>query len=400
MRSPRTVVLDFRLRSPRSASSGAERFLFAHDDMRIGLPRETADHERRVALVPDSITKLVKAGHEVRVERGAGVSAGFPDAQYEAAGATLVADFAAAVDGAHVVAKVQRPDSGEIAQLPTGSALVCQLAVSTAKPTVEALNARQVSVLALELVPRITRAQSMDVLSSQATVAGYKAVLLAASALPKFLPSLTTAAGSIQPAKAFVIGAGVAGLQAIATARRLGAVVSAFDVRAAAREQVQSLGARFVATDLVSASAEDKGGYAKAQSDDEQARTLAAIGRHIVDQDLVVSTAQIPGRPAPRLITAEMVHRMRPGSVIVDLAAETGGNCELTVYGETIEVQGVTIIGARNLPATLPLHASQMFSRNVLTLLQHLDKEGALSLDLDDEITGAMTVAHAGTVRR
>jgi H+-translocating NAD(P) transhydrogenase subunit alpha len=400
MRSPRTVALDFRLRSPRSALSGAERFLFAHDVMRIGLPRETADHERRVALVPDSITKLVKAGHEVRVERGAGVSAGFPDAQYEAAGATLVADFAAAVDGAHVVAKVQRPDRDEIAQLPIGSALVCQLAVSTAQPTVEALNARQVSVLALELVPRITRAQSMDVLSSQATVAGYKAVLLAASALPKFLPSLTTAAGSIQPAKAFVIGAGVAGLQAIATARRLGAVVSAFDVRAAAREQVQSLGARFVATDLVSASAEDKGGYAKAQSDDEQARTLAAIGRHIVDQDLVVSTAQIPGRPAPRLITADMVHGMRPGSVIVDLAAETGGNCELTVYGETIEVQGVTIIGARNLPATLPLHASQMFSRNVLTLLQHLDKEGALSLDLDDEITGAMTVAHAGTVRR
>jgi H+-translocating NAD(P) transhydrogenase subunit alpha len=240
----------------------------------------------------------------------------------------------------------------------------------------------------------------MDVLSSQATVAGYKAVLLAASALPKFLPSLTTAAGSIQPAKAFVIGAGVAGLQAIATARRLGAVVSAFDVRAAAREQVQSLGARFVATDLVSASAEDKGGYAKAQSDDEQARTLAAIGRHIVDQDLVVSTAQIPGRAAPRLITAEMVRGMRPGSVIVDLAAETGGNCELSVYGETIVEQGVTIIGARNLPATLPLHASQMFSRNVLTLLQHLDTEGVLTLDLEDEITGAMTVAHAGTVRR
>lgn len=380
--------------------SGAERFLFANDVMRIGLPTETADHERRVALVPDSIAKLVKAGHQVAVERGAGVSAGFPDAQYEAAGATLVANFAAAVADAHVVTKVQRPSDDEIALMPTGTALVCQLAVSTAQPTVEALNARQVSVLALELVPRITRAQSMDVLSSQATVAGYKAVLMAASALPKFLPSLTTAAGSIQPAKAFVIGAGVAGLQAIATARRLGAIVSAFDVRAAAREQVQSLGARFVATDLVSASAEDKGGYAKAQSDDEQARTLAAIGRHIVDQDLVVSTAQIPGRAAPRLITAEMVRGMRPGSVIVDLAAETGGNCELSVYGETIAEQGVTIIGARNLPATLPLHASQMFSRNVLTLLQHLDAEGVLTLDLEDEITGAMTVAHAGTVRR
>jgi NAD(P) transhydrogenase subunit alpha len=272
--------------------------------------------------------------------------------------------------------------------------------MATAQPTIEALNARRVSVLALELVPRITRAQSMDVLSSQATVAGYKAVLIAASMLPKFLPSLTTAAGSIQPAKAFIIGAGVAGLQAIATARRLGAQVSGFDVRAAAREQVQSLGAKFVATDLVSAGAEDKGGYAKAQSEDEQARTLAAIGRHIVDQDLVITTAQIPGRAAPRLITADMVRGMRPGSVIVDLAAETGGNCELTVLGETVVEQGVSIVGARNLPATLPLHASQMFSRNVLTLLQHLDQEGQLRLDLADEITGAMTVAHDGTVRR
>ena len=368
--------------------------------MRIGVPRETAEYERRVALVPDSVAKLVKAGHEVFVERGAGDAAGFPDAQYSQAGATLAASFAEAVAGAAVVAKVQRPSTDEIAQLPAGSALVCQLAMASAQPTIEALNARQVSVLALELVPRITRAQSMDVLSSQATVAGYKAVLLAAAALPKFLPSLTTAAGSIQPAKAFVIGAGVAGLQAIATARRLGAIVSAFDVRAAAREQVQSLGAKFVATDLVSAGAEDKGGYAKAQSDDEQARTLAAIGRHIVDQDLVITTAQIPGRAAPRLITADMVRGMRPGSVIVDLAAETGGNCELTVFGETVVERGVSVIGARNLPATLPLHASQMFSRNVLTLLQHLDKDGVLTLDLADEITGAMTVAHAGTVRR
>lgn len=368
--------------------------------MRIGVPRETADHEHRVALVPDSVARLVKAGHEVAVERGAGTAAGFADALYEQAGATLAADFGAAVTGAHVVAKVQRPSADEIARLPEGIALVCQMAMATAQPTIEALNARRVSVLALELVPRITRAQSMDVLSSQATVAGYKAVLIAASMLPKFLPSLTTAAGSIQPAKAFIIGAGVAGLQAIATARRLGAQVSGFDVRAAAREQVQSLGAKFVATDLVSAGAEDKGGYAKAQSEDEQARTLAAIGRHIVDQDLVITTAQIPGRTAPRLITADMVRSMRPGSVIVDLAAETGGNCELTVLGETVVEQGVSIVGARNLPATLPLHASQMFSRNVLTLLQHLDKEGQLRLDLADEITGAMTVAHDGTARR
>ncbi len=368
--------------------------------MHIAVPRETEEHERRVALVPDSVSKLVKAGHEVTVERGAGSSAYFPDEQYEKAGAALADGFGATVSAAHIVVKVQRPSDAEVALLPEGVAVACMLQPSSSGPLVEALNARRVSVLAMELVPRITRAQSMDVLSSQATVSGYKAVLLAAALLPRFLPSLTTAAGSIQPAKAFVIGAGVAGLQAIATARRLGAQVSAFDVRAAAREQVQSLGAKFVATDLVSAGAEDKGGYAKAQSDDEQERTLAAIGRHIVDQDLVIATAQIPGRAAPRLVTAEMVRGMRPGSVIVDLAAETGGNCELTVLGETVMEGPVSIIGARNLPATQPLHASQMYSRNMLTLLQHLEKDGALNVDVDDEITGAMTVAHAGVVRR
>jgi NAD(P) transhydrogenase subunit alpha len=368
--------------------------------MRIAVPKETEQHERRVSLVPDSVAKLIKAGHEVVVQQGAGESAYFPDDQYRNAGATVQEGFAATVSGAHLITKVQRPSMDEVQAMPEGVALACLLQPASAGDLVNAMNARRITVLAMELVPRITRAQSMDVLSSQATVAGYKAVLLAAAALPRFLPSLTTAAGSIQPAKAFVIGAGVAGLQAIATARRLGAQVSAFDVRAAAREQVQSLGAKFVATDLVSAGAEDKGGYAKAQSDDEQARTLAAIGRHIVDQDLVITTAQIPGRAAPRLVTAEMVRGMRPGSVIVDLAAETGGNCELTVLGETVMEGQVSIIGARNLPASQPLHASQMYSRNMLTLLQHLDKEGTLNVDLDDEITGAMTVAHAGVVRR
>ncbi len=368
--------------------------------MRICVPTETVAGENRVALIPDSVAKLVKAGHEVVVQRGAGESAYFPDALYEQAGATLAEDFVSTVKGAHVVAKVQRPSEDEVAQLPEGSALACMLQPATAESLVAALNTRRITVMALELVPRITRAQSMDVLSSQASVSGYKAVLMAAASLPRFLPSLTTAAGSIPPAKAFVIGAGVAGLQAIATARRLGAQVSAFDVRAAAREQVQSLGAKFVASDLVSAGAEDKGGYAKAQGEDEQARTLAAIGRHIVDQDLVITTAQIPGRAAPRLITAEMVRGMKPGAVIVDLAAETGGNCELTVLGETVVEGGVSIIGASNLPATQPLHASQMFSRNVLTLLQHLNNDGAINVDLDDDITGAMTVAHAGEVRR
>jgi NAD(P) transhydrogenase subunit alpha len=238
----------------------------------------------------------------------------------------------------------------------------------------------------------------MDVLSSQSTVAGYKAVLIGAAELGRFLPMLTTAAGSITPARAFVIGAGVAGLQAIATARRLGAVVSAFDVRAAAREQVQSLGATFVAADLAAADAEVKGGYAREQAEDERQRTLDAIGKHIVDQDLVVSTALIPGKPAPVLITEAMVRCMKPGSVIVDLAAEAGGNCELTRPGETVRAHGVRIVGAVNLQGTVPFHASQMLNKNLVTLLQHLLKDNALTIDLGDEITRAMVVTHDGAV--
>ncbi len=368
--------------------------------MRICVPAESAPREHRVALVPDSVAKLVKAGHEVVVEAGAGRAAFHDDASYQAAGATIAPDARSAHAGAAVVTRVQRPTDAEIALIPEGAALVSLMQPASAADAVAALGARKVTALALELVPRITRAQSMDVLSSQATVAGYKAVLLGAGMLPRFLPMLTTAAGSITPAKAFVIGAGVAGLQAIATARRLGAVVSGFDVRAAAAEQVKSLGATFVVSDVVSASAEDKGGYAKAQSDDEQARTLATIGKHIKDQDLVVTTAAIPGRAAPRLITADMVRTMRPGSVIVDLAAETGGNCELTQLGETVNEGGVLVVGAANLPATMPTHASQMFSRNVLTLLQHLVKDGTLTIDLADEITGAMTLTHDGQARK
>jgi H+-translocating NAD(P) transhydrogenase subunit alpha len=362
--------------------------------MRISVPTETAAHERRVALVPESVGRLVKAGAEVVVEQGAGARAYFPDQAYADAGATLAPDAAAAYAGAAVVAKVQRPTPDELRLVPRGAVLVSLMQPGANGDFPQQLAERGVIGLALELVPRITRAQSMDVLSSQATVAGYKAVLLAASALGKFLPMLTTAAGSIAPAKAFVVGAGVAGLQAIATARRLGAVVSAFDVRAAAREQVQSLGASFVASELVSSDAETKGGYAKAQSEDEQRRTLAAIGGHIKDMDLVVTTAQIPGRPAPRLITADMVRSMRPGSVIVDLAAETGGNCELTRLGEAVVVEGVSVIGPVNLPSTVPLHASQMYSKNVLTLLQHLIRDGAVTIDASDEITGPMLVGH------
>lgn len=368
--------------------------------MRICVPSETAQNELRVALIPDAVARLVKDGHQVVVQSGAGNGAYFSDSAYETAGATIAPSAAAAVKDAQVIAKVQRPNAAEVEMMPAGATLVSLMQPATATDIVSQLSARNMSVLALELVPRITRAQSMDVLSSQATVAGYKAVLMGASLLPRFLPMLTTAAGSITPAKVFIIGAGVAGLQAIATARRLGAVVSGFDVRPAAAEQVRSLGASFVATELVSAGAEDKGGYAKAQSEDEQARTLAAIGKHIVDQDMVITTAQIPGRAAPRLITAEMVNGMRPGSVIVDLAAETGGNCELTRLGETVESNGVRIVGASNLPATIPTHASQMFSRNMLTLLQHLSKEGELHIDPEDEITGAMLLTHAGAALR
>jgi H+-translocating NAD(P) transhydrogenase subunit alpha len=363
--------------------------------MRISVPTETTAHERRVALVPESVGRLVKAGVEVVVQQGAGARAYFPDQAYVDAGATLAADAASAYAGARVVAKVQRPTPDELRLVPRGAVLVSLMQPGANGDFPQQLAERDVTGLALELVPRITRAQSMDVLSSQATVAGYKAVLIGAGALGKFLPMLTTAAGSIAPAKAFVIGAGVAGLQAIATARRLGAVVSAFDVRLAAREQVQSLGATFVASELVSSDAETKGGYAKAQSEDEQRRTLAAIAGHVKDMDLVVTTAQIPGRAAPRLVTADMVRSMRPGSVIVDLAAETGGNCELTRHGETVFVEGVTVIGPVNLPSTVPLHASQMYSKNVLTLLQHLIKDGGVAIDASDEITGPMLLGRS-----
>ncbi|HSA56996.1 MAG TPA: Re/Si-specific NAD(P)(+) transhydrogenase subunit alpha [Gemmatimonadaceae bacterium] len=364
--------------------------------MRIGVARETTPGERRVALVPESAARLVKAGVEVVVERDAGRAAFFTDDAYERAGATM-ADTAAVL-GADVVLKVQRPTPAEVARMKDGAILISLLPVHTSADVMSVLAERGVSALALERVPRITRAQSMDILSSQATVAGYKAVLIAASHMGKLLPMLTTAAGSIPPAKAFVVGAGVAGLMAIATARRLGAVVSGFDIRAAAREQVLSLGATFVGPEP-QADAEAAGGYARAQTEDEQQRTLAALASHVKDQDLVITTAQIPGRPAPRLITAEMIATMRPGAVIVDLAAESGGNCEVTRAGEIVDRNGVSIIGAVNVPSSVPYHASLMFSKNVLTLLQHLIKDGNIVLNLEDEITGPMCVVHAGAVK-
>ena len=365
--------------------------------MRIAVPLESATGEHRVALTPESAARLVKGGHDVRVQAGAGTRAGFPDSAYETSGAAVV-DGVALYAGAELVCRVQPPTPAEVAKLPEGSALLALLAPSRNATLLAMLAGRRVNALALELVPRITRAQSMDVLSSQSTVAGYKAVLVGASALPKFLPMLTTAAGNVSPARVFVIGAGVAGLQAIATARRLGGVVSAFDVRPAAREQVQSLGATFVGTELVGAGAETAGGYARAQSADEAQRTRDALAAHLKEVDLVITTAQIPGRPAPRLITADMVTHMRPGAVIVDLAAESGGNCELTRAGETVKSGAVTILGPIDLPATVPYHASQMFGKNVLALVNHLARDGALVIDPSDEITGAMLVARDGQV--
>lgn len=369
--------------------------------MRVSVPTETAARESRVAIAPDSIARLIKQQKlEIVVQQGAGLRAGFRDDAYTAAGATIAPDAPSTIRGSSVVAKVQPPSADEIALIDEGATVISLMRPGQTEDVVAALAQRKVTSLALELVPRITRAQSMDVLSSQSTVSGYKAVLIGASALPKFLPMLTTAAGNISPAKVFVIGAGVAGLQAIATARRLGGVVSGFDVRPAAREQVLSLGATFVASDVVSDSAQTAGGYARAQTADEQAKTLEAVANHIKDMDLVVTTAAIPGRPAPKLITTAMVESMRAGSVIVDLAAETGGNCELCRPGETNVVNDVTILAPLNVPSSVPFHASQMFGRNILELLKHLVKDGALVLDADDEITGAMMMTHDGKVLR
>jgi NAD(P) transhydrogenase subunit alpha len=352
--------------------------------MRIAVPKETAPGERRVALVPETVSKLAQAGLDVRVERGAGEPAGFPDSEYEAAGAELVAGEALHA-GAQIVAGVGRPSADAVARMADGTVVIGFLEPLTDVEGIARLRERGIVGFAMESIPRITRAQSMDALSSQATVAGYKAVLLAADRVPRLFPMLMTAAGTIAPVRALVIGAGVAGLQAIATARRLGAVVSAFDVRPAVAEQVESLGASFL--DLGVRTEETAGGYASELTPEQQAQQQAALEERIPDFDVVITTAAVPGRPAPKLIPARAVERMRPGSVIVDLAAETGGNCELTAPGDVVEHGGVTIVGTRNLPSTMAYHASQLYSRNVGALLLHLAPEGELALDWEDEIT-------------
>ena len=351
------------------------------------MPKERAAGERRVALVPELAGRLVTSGFEVLVERGAGEAASFPDAAYEEAGARIVDDVYGEADA---VAKVQSPSEDEVARLREGQVLVGFLQPLTDPEGVARLAARGVTAFAMESIPRITRAQPMDALSSQATVSGYKATLIAAERLPKFFPMLMTAAGTVAPAKVLVLGAGVAGLQAVATARRLGAVVTGFDVRPVVREQIESLGANWL--DLGIVGEETEGGYAQELSEEQQRRQQEELEARLPEFDVVITTALIPGRAAPRLIPASAVAAMRPGSVIVDLAAEAGGNCELTEPGEEVVREGVTIVGPMNLPSSMPLHASQLYARNVSALLQHLAPEGELALDFEDEITAGACV--------
>jgi len=367
--------------------------------LKIGVPKETAANERRVALVPDTAGRLVKTGLEVVVEQGAGTAAAFPDDAYRAAGAGLVAAPADVFGRSDVVLKVQPPSTAEVALCGEGTALVAVFQPAAERDVVAALAARKVTAFSLALLPRITRAQPMDVLSSQATVAGYKAVLLAATTTGRLFPMLVTAAGTLAPARVLVLGAGVAGLQAIATARRLGALVSAFDVRPAVKEQVESLGAKFLQLEIAE-QAEAAGGYAKQLSEETHRRELAFIAQHVKDADVVITTAAIPGKRAPILITADAVRGMKPGSVIVDLAAETGGNCEVTEPGSEVRRDGVIVLGPLNLPSTLPLHASQMYARNVSSFLLYVVRDGRLNLDFSDEIIRETCVTHAGEVRK
>jgi len=363
--------------------------------LNVAVPREITPGERRVALTPDAVSRLVKAGNAVAVETNAGSAAGFLDDAYKNAGATIAASPQELYGSADFVLKVQRPQDAEVGLLSQGCALIAFLAPLTAPQSAKLLAARDVTSFAMEFIPRISRAQSMDALSSQATVGGYKAVLLAAEALPKFFPMLMTAAGTIAPSKVLVLGAGVAGLQAIATARRLGAVVSGFDTRPVVKEQVESLGATFVAPPITG---EGSGGYARELTADEQKTNRDALGKHVAEADVVITTALVPGRRAPILITEDMVKAMRPGSVIVDLAAEAGGNTETIKPGESSVSHDVTIIAPFNVPSSMPLHASQLYAKNVLALFELLVKDGKLALDMGDEITKGACVTHGGAI--
>lgn len=365
--------------------------------MKIAVAKETEVGERRVALIPDTVARLVKQGLEIWIESGAGNEAFFFDADYEKAGAKIITDADYLWREADILLKVAPPKDREVDLLKAGSVLIGFLNPLGNPILIERLAKRQVTAFGMEMIPRTTRAQSMDALSSQASIAGYKAVLLAAAACPKFFPMLTTAAGTIKPAKVLVVGAGVAGLQAIATARRLGAIVEAFDIRPAVKEEVQSLGAKYIEVKLEEDTVAE-GGYAKEISQEAQRRTQEILAHHVQNADVVITTAQVPGKKAPRIVTEEMIDNMHPGAVVVDLAAEQGGNCAYTEAGKDIKHGGVTIIGPINLPATMPIHSSQMYSKNIATLLQNIIKKDALQLDFADDITNDTCVAHGGEI--
>ncbi|HEX5180971.1 MAG TPA: Re/Si-specific NAD(P)(+) transhydrogenase subunit alpha [Gemmatimonadaceae bacterium] len=373
--------------------------------MKIGVPRETIPGEKRVAVTPEVASKLAKGGFEVAIETGAGQAAGFSDNEYKSAGAAVATTAAAALGDADAVLKVRRPvlnpatGTHEIELVKPNALLIGLLDPRGDQDGLRTIAQRGVTAASMELVPRITRAQMMDALSSQSTVAGYKAVLLAANSVGRFFPLLMTAAGTIRPAKVLVIGAGVAGLQAIATARRLGAVVEAFDTRPVVKEQVQSLGAKFVELDVAETEAQDAGGYAKELAAEHIAREKQLIHAHASQADVVITTALVPGRRAPVLISAQTVRAMRAGSAIVDLAAEQGGNCELSQPGTTVVENGVSILAPLNLPSELPYDASQMYARNVAALLAHFAPKGAITLDFNDEITKAVVIAAHGELR-
>jgi NAD(P) transhydrogenase subunit alpha len=369
--------------------------------MKIAVPRETGEGENRVALTPAAVGQLKADQVEVLVQAGAGETAFASDEAYREAGARIVSEAADLYRQADLVLRVGRPSDEEIGMLRSGSVLIGTLGTLSNPKLAEKLAKSGVTAISMDAIPRITRAQSMDTLSSQSTVAGYKAVLLAAERLPKFMPLLTTAAGTVRPARGLIFGAGVAGLMAIGTARRLGAVVEATDVRPVVKEQVQSLGATFLEVEMTAeekAQAETAGGYAREMSEDYKRRQAELIASRVGEADFIITTALIPGRPAPRLITEAMVKSMKAGSVIIDLAAEAGGNCELTEPGREVVKHGVRIIGFTNLPASMPVHASQMYAKNVATLVKHLVKDGKLELDFSDEITRGATITHRGKV--
>ena len=363
----------------------------------LGIPKEMAEREKRVALVPETVAKLADLGLTVQIEKGAGTASNYPDQAYQKAGATIQKDRHELFSSADILISIQTPPDEDLNKLSEKSILICFLWALQNEETVKLLKAKDITALGMDAIPRISRAQNMDALSSMSSIAGYKSALIGANELDRYLPMMMTAAGTIAPAKVLVLGAGVAGLQAIATAKRLGAVVEAFDIRPAVKEQVESLGATFVEVPDLDEESETEGGYAKELAEDEQQRQRQVIHEHAQKSDIIITTALIPGKPAPLLITESMVQDMHPGAVVVDLAAEQGGNCELTEPGQTTLVNKIKIIGPLNIPSMLAHHASQLYSKNMMALLNHLlDEDGEPQFDFEDEITLKTTITHGG----